>query len=425
MHRILIDGRFIGVGESIQRYTLEILKRILTLDHENQYTLLVRPQGKKIAEAFLPNKLTPKTYNLEILDVAHYSIAEQTRLLSYLNKKKFDLVHFTQFNHPIRYRGDYVVTIHDLTMFGHLHRMNPLKKLGFAGVMKSAVKDSRKIITISETSKKDIIESYKVDPGKIVVTHLGVDKKFNTSIKYQVSSIKNFKKKYGIEGDYILYTGMWKKHKNLTRLFKAFEIFHKKVETTLIDPADKALKRKIGQRSTVNDLQLVLVGKIDKGEPEVLREIERINKVEISRINPTDKTRQNPNPNKLRSYDLKPIVTTGFIDEEELPIAYAGAVAYVIPSLSEGFGLPPLEAMACGTPVLSARTSAMPEILGNAPLYFDPYNISDIANKIEKLIDDNKLQSELSKRGLEQVKKYSWEKTAKETLEVYNSALTK
>ena len=156
-----------------------------------------------------------------------------------------------------------------------------------------------------------------------------------------------------------------------------------------------------------------------------MREIERINKVEISRINPTDKTRQNPNPNKLRSYDLKPIVTTGFIDEEELPIAYAGAVAYVIPSLSEGFGLPPLEAMACGTPVLSARTSAMPEILGNAPLYFDPYNISDIANKIEKLIDDNKLQSELSKRGLEQVKKYSWEKTAKETLEVYNSALTK
>jgi len=345
MHRILIDGRFIGVGESIQRYTLEILKRILTLDHENQYTLLVRPQGKKIAEAFLPNKLTPKTYNLEILDVAHYSIAEQTRLLSYLNKKKFDLVHFTQFNHPIRYRGDYVVTIHDLTMFGHLHRMNPLKKLGFAGVMKSAVKDSRKIITISETSKKDIIESYKVDPGKIVVTHLGVDNKFNTSIKYQVSSIKNFKKKYGIEGDYILYTGMWKKHKNLTRLFKAFEIFHKKVETTLIDPADKALKRKIGQRSTVNDLQLVLVGKIDKGEPEVLREIERINKVEISRINPTDKTRQNPNPNKLRSYDLKPIVTTGFIDEEELPIAYAGAVAYVIPSLSEGFGLPPLDGL--------------------------------------------------------------------------------
>jgi glycosyltransferase involved in cell wall biosynthesis len=459
MHRILVDGRFIGVGESIQRYTLEILKRILVLDHKNQYTLLVRPQGKKIAEeaqaslaskASSSRKLKANSLQLEVLDVAHYSIGEQTKLLSYLNKKKFDLVHFTQFNHPIRYRGNYVISIHDLTMFGHLHRMNPLKKLGFVGVMRSAVKDSKKIITISNTSKKDIVTSYKVDPKKIVVTHLGVDDKFNSKIKNspkggspfgrQKSKILNFKGKYGIGENYILYTGMWKKHKNLIRLFKAFEIFRKKVETTLIDPADKAPKRKNGQRSTVNDMQLVLVGKIDKGEPEVLREIERINKelnrhpTTLSELRGTGKSSPQINTNndskKLKAQEAseafeanKPIVTAGFIEEEELPVAYAGALAYIIPSLSEGFGLPPLEAMACGTPVLSARTSAMPEILGNAPLYFDPYNISDIANKIEKLVGDKKLQSELSKRGLEQVKKYTWESTAKETLDVYQEIL--
>jgi glycosyltransferase involved in cell wall biosynthesis len=473
MSRILIDGRFIGVGESVQRYTLEVLVGVLGLDKINKYTLLVRPQGMKIAESAIASFIKSKRCAIEVLDIPHYSISEQTKLLKYLNKNKYDLVHFTQFNHPIRYRGDYVVTIHDLTMFGHLHRMNPIKKLGFVGVMKSAVKDSQAIITISNTSRKDIIESYKVNPEKIVVTYLGVDNKFNLKIKNQKSKLLKFRNKYKIGENYILYTGMWKKHKNLVRLLKAFEQYliqkskfkSQNYNSKLI--TKKALEAH--EASEACSLQLVLVGKIDKGEPEVMREIERINthtdfvhppaarqqssslggqqlragredtekvKSEIrsstSSDRPEESNGRNPksetnsndkNPNELKSYNLQPVVATGFIDEEELPVAYAGAMAYVIPSLSEGFGLPPLEAMACGTPVLSAKTSAMPEILGGAPLYFDPYNIDDIAKKIEKIAGDEALQAELSKRGLEQVKKYSWGKTAKETLSVYKSTL--
>lgn len=108
---------------------------------------------------------------------------------------------------------------------------------------------------------------------------------------------------------------------------------------------------------------------------------------------------------------------------DELPVAYAGAKLYVIPSLSEGFGWPPLEAMACGTPVIASKESCIPEILGDAPLYFDPYNVDDITKAITEVASDQKLRAELTKKGLEQVKKYNWNETAKKTLEVYKAVL--
>jgi len=162
----------------------------------------------------------------------------------------------------------------------------------------------------------------------------------------------------------------------------------------------------------------------------VIAEIDRINKRLSSKYpHSIEATRgkqvasSKTNNLATRSSLLVPIVTTGFIQEDELPTAYAGALAYVIPSLSEGFGLPPLEAMACGTPVISSNVSCMPEILGQAPLYFDPYNIEDIEKAIEKVTGDDKLRAELSKKGLEQAKKYDWKRTAEQTLEVYKEVL--
>ncbi len=411
MKRILIDGRFIGVGESISRYTLEILQGILKLDKKNKYTLLMRPQGKKEFNKFFSEKQKANFNNLKTvyLDIPHYSLPEQTRLLKYLNKNKFDLIHFTQFNHPIRYKGVFVVSVHDLTLLGHLHRMNPLKRLGFKGVMSSAIKDSSQIITISNYSKKDIVETYKIDPKKISVTYLGVDKKFNEKLKNQNEKLKSFKDKYKIAGDYILYTGMWKKHKNLLRMLKAFE------KVKLQETSYKKQTNSKYQNSKSESLQLVLVGKIDHEEPEILAEISRINK-EYNRHQSLPQIITN---NRNLKLNLQPIITTGFVDEEELSYAYVGALAYIIPSLSEGFGLPPLEAMASGTPVLSSNISAMPEILRDAPLYFDPYKVDDIANKIEMMVSDEKLRSKYASRGLEHVKKYDWSDTARKTLDVY------
>jgi len=441
--RILIDGRFIGVGESISRYTLEVVKGILELDKKNEYALLVRPQGKKTATEFLSRpehirqaqyklcegsrdsspkaqndkdvfasevkqstKKLPSNLHLKVLDIAHYSLLEQTKLLKYLNKEKYDLVHFTQFNHPVRYKGKFVVCIHDLTLLGHLYRMNPLKRLGFRAVMKSAVKNSTKIITISEYSKKDIVKTYGADPGKIEVTYLGIDEKFCQEVRSGKQEIRRFKGKYNIIGDYILYTGMWKRHKNIIRMLKAYELYLKKQITRN--------KSQTNSKLQIPNIQLVMVGKIDQNEPEVIKTINDIN----NRFCHSERSEESCGLKKDR---CNPIVTTGYVDEDELPIAYAGALFYCIPSLSEGFGLPPLEAMACGTPVISSKISAMPEILGDAVEYFDPYSVDDIAKTMEKVAGDEKLREQLSKKGLERVKKYSWPKTAEETLKVYRS----
>ena len=395
MKRILIDGRFIGVGESISRYTLEILSGILKLDNVNQYVLLIRPEGNREFKRCFGknNKLKYPNLKTKILDIPHYSKAEQTTLLKYLNKEKFDLVHFTQFNHPVLYKGEFVITIHDLTMIGHLHRQKLIRRLACQIVMRAAAKNSKKILTVSSTAKDEIVDWYRIDPSKIEVIYNGVDhNKYNSDLKSQTSKIKNFKDKYKISKNYILYTGAWKKHKNIIRMLKAFE-----------NVKDK----------TMDDIQLVLVGKIDKKEPEVTELINKINSG--LRTN-----KDNPRP---KSQDLNPIVTTGFIEEDELPIAYAGAVAYIIPSLNEGFGLPPLEAMAVGTPVISSRESCMPEVLGDAPLYFDPYKINEIVKAMQKILSDKKLQKTRITKGLEQAKKYSWNETAKKTFAVYNELL--
>lgn len=392
MKKILIDGRFVGVGESVSRYTLEILKGILKEDSINDYTLLIRPEGEKTARQFFQDS-SFQNLKIQVLDIPHYSIGEQTKLLKYLNKEKFDLVHFTQFNHPIYYKGKFVVTVHDLTMLGHLHRQNPIKRIAFNQVMKAAAKNSVKILTVSKTSKQDIIDYYGTEKDKIVVAYLGVDDKYNLLVRSHHEALGVFRDKYKISGEYILYTGMWKRHKNLLRMLQAFE---------------KASKTgKIADRK----VQLVMAGKIDKNEREVINLINQIN------------SRQGTYGLRPEAQDLNPVVTTGFVDEEELPIAYAGASVYIIPSLSEGFGLPPLEAMASGTPVISSRESCMPEILGDAPLYFDPYNVDDMAKAMERIITDEELRKKMISKGLEQVRKYDWADTAKKTLEVYKEVL--
>jgi len=428
MAKILIDGRFVGVGESVSRYTLEILSRIIMSDQENEYTLLIRPCGADVFAEFLkipayePEimdfkaqknqeklklekliencKTKYKNLELEIINIKHYSLKEQTKLHKYLKEKKFDLVHFTQFNHPILYKGKFVVTVHDLTMLGHLHRQNQLKRIAFNKVMEAAAKNSSMILTVSETSKKEIIEYYGTPKDKIVVTYLGTDSKYNLQVKNNNSKIESFKRKYKISDQYILYTGMWKRHKNLLRMLEAFE--------------KAAAKGEIKDRK----VQLVMAGKIDKNEPEVINLINQIN----SGLRTQDSGRGSQDP-RPKTQDPNLVVTTGFVLEEELPLAYAGASAYVIPSLSEGFGLPPLEAMACGTPVISSKESCMPEILGDVPLYFDPYDTDDMAKAMEKIITDEDLRKKMIPAGLEQVRKYSWDDTAEKTLGVYKEVL--
>ncbi len=313
--RILIDGRFIGEGESIARYVLELTKEILKLDKENDYTLLIRPIGEREVEQY-PEIINAENLKIDVLDIPHYSVAEQTKLLKYLNREKYDLVHFTQFNHPVLYKRPFVVTIHDLTLVGHLHYFNFIKRLAYNLVMSTAAKKSKKIIAISEFTKKDVIDYFKVSEDKFEVIYHGLDfDKFSPNIPNKEQRIKEFKEEYKIAEDYFLYVGAWKKHKNLLRLLKAYYEFAK------------------GKDDSIP--QLVLVGKNDPKEPEIKTEIDCINE-------------------RLKKQVNKAIVLTGPVDirSDKLPIIYSGALAYIIPSLSEGFGWPPLEAMATGKIIL-------------------------------------------------------------------------
>ncbi len=390
--KILIDGRFIGVGDSIGRYTLGVLTHLLEIDQENHYSLLIRPAGvKQVREHGLWDSDRVK---VEVQDIAHYSLPEQTKLLVWLNKKPYDLVYFTQFNHPILYRKPYIITIHDLTTFGYFGQQNPLKVAMFKKVMKSATFDSKKIITISQTTKDEILEYYKVDKKKIEVIYPGIDANYLRIAKMDSADRmklgNRFKAHYQIEGDYLLYTGMWKKHKNLAMLLEAFGKIN--------------LEKTEGK---FKDLRLVLAGQIDKKEPEIIEQIEEVNGHEIEETRPDD-----------------PVFVAGFVPEELLPAAYAGAIAYVQPSLNEGFGLPPLEAMSCGTPVTAAKISATPEVLGDAALYFDPESPGDMADKIIDLVSNMKLRLDLQKKGLERIKLYSWQDNVEKTLKMIKEVLS-
>lgn len=237
------------------------------------------------------------------------------------------------------------------------------------------------IITISECSKKDIAKILKISIEKIYVTPLAADKCFKP-IK-SIHTIKKAKKKYSIHNDYILYVGGIDYRKNIINLLKAF---------ALILPQFKKLS-------------LVIVG------DDIFNPLEPMKKT-------VDRT--------IRNLSLQNHLSLlGFIPTEDLIALYNGARFFVYPSLYEGFGLPILEAIACGCPVICSNTASLPEVAGNAAIYFDPLDITDIKRAMLKLLMDESLSNKLRYLGLHQAKKFSWEKTALETLRVYDKILMK
>ncbi len=367
--KILIDGRWIkqtGIGRYIESTLAELLK----IDKTNQYVLLIRNEDK--------DKISLKAKNLEFVptDVEWYGVKEQTELVKVINKQQPDLVHFTNFNFPISYRGKFVITIHDLTLLQFKNIRNSLSSKLLYGVkdqmmrtvLKQGVKRAKTIIVPTEYVKEDVAKTYGIRRNKIIVTHEAVDKNF---ARPRVNL-----EKLGITKPFLLYVGNAYPHKNIERLILAFG---KLITEYLLD------------------YQLVIAGKKDSFHENLEQTIQDVGLEER-------------------------VVFTGFVSDQELAGLYKHASLYVFPSLSEGFGLPPLEAMAHGLPVVSSDATCLPEILGDAAEYFNPRNIADMARVMSSVLIDLKLQSKLAKKGLKQYKKYSWKDTAKQTLEVYLKA---
>ncbi|MCP2605311.1 glycosyltransferase family 4 protein, partial [Candidatus Aminicenantes bacterium AH-873-B07] len=236
-------------------------------------------------------------------------------------------------------------------------------------------KKADKVITGSNFSKNDIISNYKINSQKIEVIPYGVSSSFKP-IKNE-EKIKKVLKKYTVTGEYILTVGRLNPRKNLLSLVKAYNILKK--------------NKKIPHK-------LVIVGKEDYNSKETIQFIK-----------------------KMDCY--KDIIFTGFAKDEDLPYLYNGADIFVYPSLFEGVGLPVLEAMSCGVPVITSNTTALKEIIGNAGIAINPFNIDEIAQAIFQIISNEDLKNVYIKKAFERAKEFSWKLTAQRTLKIYKVLL--
>jgi len=367
-----IDARMFGFAQTgIGNYIRHLLACIFEFDKENNYVIFLLPEEFDGFE--LPNSRIKKVRTCS----KWYGWKEQLNFPREIYREKLDLMHFTHFNSPILYFGSSLVTIHDITPFffpGHKMK-SVLRKAGFRAVFYSSVKKASKVIAVSQNTKKDVVERFGMDEKKIAVIYEGVDGQF-TSLK-DPEKIEALRNKYAIRKPFIFYTGVWRNHKNLVGLIKAFHILRNKYQM---------------------DIDLVLGGNEDPYYPEVRKTWE-----------------------KLRLENN--IKRVGFIDQKELPAFYSAANLFIIPSFYEGFGLIGLESFASGTPVVSSNRTSLPEILGDAAIYFDPDDHEEMAKKMKLVLSDKKLYNELVQKGFERVKNFSWEKMGKETLEIYRNIL--
>lgn len=380
-----IDARFYGpVGKGLGRYTQEIVDGLIKLDQENQYIIFLSPEN--FAQFKLPNERISKV----LIKARWYSLAEQIVLPFLIWQKKIDLMFFPHFNVPAFCPTRFLVTIHDLilTKFPtqHASTLNyffyTLKNWGYKLIIWLAIKRSQAILTVSEFTCSDILTQFKVKSEKVKVIYEGVANLNLVNLKILSSDV--VLKKYNIQKPFLLYVGNVYPHKNLEKFIDSFS-------------------RLISQKEYQN-LKLVLVGKHDYF-------YNRLKNFAFEKQLYSENNKNNK------------VIFTGFVPDNELNILFQEALTYVFPSLYEGFGLPPLEAMAQGCPVISSNQASMPEILGEAAFYFNPSSLEETQKSVIEIIKNENLRHLLIQKGREQVKKYSWDRCANETFEIIKTSL--
>jgi len=390
--KIGIDARFYGpVGKGLGRYTQEVVDNIIKITNTGgegvfEYVIFLSPDNFDEFTTDCPGVKKVR------IDCPWYGWKEQLLLPFYLKREDLDLIHFPHFNVPILTPGKFVVTIHDLILTHfptvrattHHHFLYYFKNFAYRLTIFFALRRSRKIITVSEFTKHDIISQFGIRADKIAVTYEGVANLAKGRDSLFVSKLDNREilAQYHILQNFLLYVGNAYPHKNLEILLKVFSRLH----------------------GEYPDLRLVLVGKPDYFYERAQEAARILNLWQKENIN-------------------SPVIFPGYVPDAQLEILYAEARAYVFPSLYEGFGLPPLEAMAKACPVVSSDRASLPEILGSAALYFNPEDEEDMILKIKEILNDENLRQRLIAEGLKQAKKYNWWECARETLAVYQAVL--
>jgi glycosyltransferase involved in cell wall biosynthesis len=270
-----------------------------------------------------------------------------------------------------------VLTIHDILYESNPEFFPELHKTLLKFFVPFSARRADRIISVSEFTKKQIVNYYGIPEEKITVIHEGASDKFAPMRDNDL--ILSVLKRYGVKKKYILFVGRIEPRKNIVGLLKAFNYIKKR---------------------GMKDLCLVIVGNQDS----IFKEKELFDRIEEMELG-------------------SDIIFTGGVSEDDLPVLYNGAEVLVYPAFAEGFGLPVLEAMSCGTPVITSNTTSLPEVTGDAAILINPHLFEEIGEGIEKLLNNQGLRKEFSEKGLERAQKFKWDKTAEKTIEVYRKVI--
>ncbi len=347
-------------------YVLNLISALSKIDRENEYFIFVEKRNIKkfnLANNFrlLGVRDMPRSLRL---------IWEQIVFPFLLKRYKIRILHSPRYTTSwLRFGWKSVVTFHDMLFLLFPQKHNILKRFFYCWMLPIAAKKAERIIAVSSSTKKDIMKLLNISSEKIRVIYLGIGSLYHPLEKKEV---EDFRRKEEIFGSFILYVGTLKKRKNVLNIIRAY----KKIK-------EKGIKEK-----------LVIVGNKSGEYQNIYKAVKR---------------------SKLE----KDVFFSGYVDEALLPFYYNSAFLFIYPSLYEGFGLPILEAMASGTPVITSNVSSLPEVVGDAAILVNPNNIEEMAEMMQKVLTNQKLREKMREKGLKRAKLFSWERCARETLNLY------
>jgi glycosyltransferase involved in cell wall biosynthesis len=370
--RIAIDARKLrdyGIGT----YVRNLLRQLSRIDQATEYVVLCSLKDQDLVQELGANFRTVPESS------PGYSVREQVTVPRDLRREGAHLFHSPHYVLPPLTPCKSVVTIHDCI---HLRFPQYLpNRLGYAyarSFLWFATHRSNRIVTVSEASKRDILEYFRVPAEKIDVIYNGIDERFGNPPPEE--DVVRVRERYQLDGPFILYAGNIKPHKNIGRLIEAFHMLRTK-------------------GTEFDSVKLVIIG-------------DEIAKYASLR-------------HAVHRYKLhKHVRFFGFVPSTTLAILYRLAAVFVFPSLYEGFGLPPLEAMASGTPVITSNVSSLPEVVGDAAVLIDPLQPEEIADALRRVLSDANLRADLRQRGLARARQFSWERSVHRVREIYGEVLS-
>ncbi|HHX42367.1 MAG TPA: glycosyltransferase family 4 protein [Chloroflexi bacterium] len=373
--RIGIDGRYIqdhfpGIG----RYTYHLARNLAAVAPEDTFFLFIDPNAVNTRHDLSPFVEAPNV-RLIPATAGTFTVRQQTALPALARQHRLDLYHNPYYLVPYAMPCPMVATLHDMIPMLYPEAVpGAVLPTAFLMAVRLTVLRARRIIVVSQSTCRDLLRVVPSADGKVVAVHNAVDDGFAPQSEGRVAEVR---RRYGLDARYLFYLGANKPHKNLVRLIEAWAMLPGEVRA---------------------GAELVVAGHEDERYQQVYEAVTRLGLCDVRML--------------------------GAVRDEDLAPLYSGATGFIFPSLYEGFGLPVLEAMACGAPVACSFTSSLPEIVANAALTFDPHNEADIAAAMRTLLEDAELRRELSDAGRQRAARFTWRRAAEETLAVYRSIET-